>query len=397
MNHVVTDVLANLFVSRIEAANLPRHSLREFKKQCPTCLATSRKRKALPGVAADIKEKQELSKWEMAYLDSSRKSSVRSARGFHYYSVFVDRKDGEKIVICHAKKKHLPVVFLQFVRRVGVWPRVLVSDGAGEIIETKLQRQLLVRSCKHQVAARGAHHENGPAERAVQEIDTMMRASIVSSGIPMREWCFVAEHMSLVDMMTSYSTSDKSKTIFEAVYGFVPDVDSLPPIGCFACRLEETKEKSDRKLGIRNTPGTFVGFATFKNCFGGVILTGKNTHVVGNLQMAYDPLFMPFKDKPSTNPRYEALYNILGRVNDKLQTNDDCGSGEKGLVRAESSDEESSIADSSLVPNIHQEEVVVYVDDDSSDDDIVDETVKEMHEILVKVPPFQSFARRQGC
>ncbi len=78
----------------------------------------------------------------------------------------------------------------------------------------------------------------------------------------MREWCFVAEHMSLVDAMTSYSTSDKSKTIFEAVYGFVPDVDSLPPIS-----------------------------------FGGVILTGKNTHIVGNLQMAYDPLFVPFKEQ----------------------------------------------------------------------------------------------------
>ena len=93
MNHVVTDVLANLFVSRIEAANLPSHSLREFKKQCPTCLATSRKRKALPGVAADIKEKQELSKWEMVYMDSSGKFAVRSTRGFHYYSVFVDRKE----------------------------------------------------------------------------------------------------------------------------------------------------------------------------------------------------------------------------------------------------------------------------------------------------------------
>jgi hypothetical protein len=90
----------------------------------------------------------------------------------------------------------------------------------------------------------------------------------------------------------------------------------------------------------------FVGFATLKKCFGGVILTGKNTHIVGNLQMAYDPLFMPYKDKPSTNPRYDALYNILGRVNDKLQTNDDCDSGKRGLERAESSDEESSNADS---------------------------------------------------
>ena len=86
----------------------------------------------------------------MTYADTSAKFSVRSVRGYHYYSFFVDRKDGEKILICHAKKKHLPVVFLQFLRRVGVcWPRALVSDGTGEIMETKLQRQLLARSCKH--------------------------------------------------------------------------------------------------------------------------------------------------------------------------------------------------------------------------------------------------------
>jgi hypothetical protein len=41
-----------------------------------------------------------------------------------------------------------------------------------------------------------------------------------------------------------------------------------------------------------------------------------------------------------------------------------------------------------LVPNVGQEDVLVdAADDESSDDDIVDETVKEMHEILVKVPP----------
>ena len=168
---------------------------------------------------------------------------------------------------------------------------MFVSNGTVEIIETKLQRQLLTRSFKDQVF--------------------VMCTSIVSSGTPIREWYFVTEHMSLVDVMTSYSTSDKSKTIFEGVYGFVPDVDSLPSIGCFVCRLEETKEKSDRKLGIRNTPGTFVGFATLKNCSVGVILTGKNTQ----------------------NPRYEGMYNILGRVNDKLQTNDDYDSGKKGLQR----------------------------------------------------------------
>jgi hypothetical protein len=38
---------------------------RGFKKQWPTCLVTSQKRKTLSRVAADVKEKQELSKCEM--------------------------------------------------------------------------------------------------------------------------------------------------------------------------------------------------------------------------------------------------------------------------------------------------------------------------------------------
>jgi hypothetical protein len=52
-------------ICRIKAANLPSHFLREFKKQCPACLANSRKKKELPGIAADIKESRsaESGKW----------------------------------------------------------------------------------------------------------------------------------------------------------------------------------------------------------------------------------------------------------------------------------------------------------------------------------------------
>ena len=86
----------------------------------------------MTGVAADIKEKQQLSKWEMALgFEWNILSQIRSRVPLYY--VFVDSKDAEKITICHAKKKHLPVVsVLQFARRVGVWPRMLVSDGTGD-------------------------------------------------------------------------------------------------------------------------------------------------------------------------------------------------------------------------------------------------------------------------
>jgi hypothetical protein len=65
----------------------------------------------------------------MVYVKTSGKFAIGSARVFHYYSVFVDSKDDEKIVICHANVAHLPVVFLQFVRRVGVSPCVTESYG----------------------------------------------------------------------------------------------------------------------------------------------------------------------------------------------------------------------------------------------------------------------------
>ena len=113
-------------------------------------------------------------------------------------------------MICHAKKKNLPAVSLQFVKRVGVWPRVLVSDGAGEIIDTKLQRQLLARSCKYQVAARGA-------------ITGMSGLSVL-----------FRESIPFTRMGRLNVNDSKSKTIFEIVYWFVHDLVSLSPIDCLA-------------------------------------------------------------------------------------------------------------------------------------------------------------------
>ena len=163
-------------------------------------------------------------------------------------------------------------------------------------------------------------------------------------------------------------------------------------VGCFACRLEETKTRTDKKLGVRNSVGTFVGFATYKNVYGAVILTGKDTHIVGNLQVVFDSLFMPFKDKPTTNPRLETLYKVLGRVNDRLKAN----SCNNGTVQAsdsggnpKSSDEGDSEDEGGLIPDIIQDDINL-VDDgaESSDDDVVDKTVEEMQQVLVKVPAF---------
>ena len=58
--------------------------------------------------------------------------------------------------------------------------------------------------------------------------------------------------------------------------------------------------------------------AAYRNWYGTVISTRKDTHMVGNIRVVFDFLFMPFKGKPTTNPRLETLLRVLGRVKDRL-------------------------------------------------------------------------------
>jgi hypothetical protein len=108
--------------------------------------------------------------------------------------------------------------------------------------------------------------------------------------------------------------------------------------------------------------------------------------------VVFDSLFMPFEDKPTTNPRLETWYKVLGRVNDRLKT-DSCNNGtvqvSDTVGNPKSSDKGDSEDKGGLIPDIIQDENILTDDDtESSDDDVVDKTVEEMHQVLVKVPVF---------
>ncbi len=124
-------------------------------------------------------ERAHLQKWEVVYVDTSGKFQVKSARAYFYYSVFVDRRMTRKLI------------------------SVTLRSDISQLLSCSILYVLGVgRSCLFQMG------------QAIQELDTMMRASIHESNIPFKEWCFVVEYMYLIDMMTSYSSSNKSKTIF---------------------------------------------------------------------------------------------------------------------------------------------------------------------------------------
>ena len=102
---------------KLIASKLPSKFLRDYQKNCAICLATKKRRKSTPKANSNFTE--DLAPWEETYADSSGKFRTRSKRGNYYFTVFVDAKTGDKIVICHAKRKHFPVVYFTFINRIG--------------------------------------------------------------------------------------------------------------------------------------------------------------------------------------------------------------------------------------------------------------------------------------
>jgi hypothetical protein len=75
------------------------------------------------------------------------------------------------------------------------------------------------------------------AEKGIQDLSNMMRCMLVDSNVPHIYWGFVIEHAALVNFLITPSISDKTKTIFEAVWDVIPNIDLVPPIGCFCASL----------------------------------------------------------------------------------------------------------------------------------------------------------------
>src|SRR6056300_1265758 len=94
----------------------------------------------------------------------------------------------DKVVIPHAKRKHFPLVYFEFTKRIGRHPKVLYSDLGSEMTSTAFERYLLVKGVKHITVPRGEHHSIGVAEKAIQDLKNMMRCFIADSNVPAIYW-----------------------------------------------------------------------------------------------------------------------------------------------------------------------------------------------------------------
>ena len=357
---------------RVRAKHLPAKFLRDHKrKNCPICMIAKRKRNPSPKSLNE--DKTVLSPWEHVFVDTSGKYRTRSKQGNHYYTVFVDSKTGEKIVIPHKKKKHFPIVFLTFVSRIGVYPKKFFSDKAGEIEGTEFGKLLIARGVELITVPKGEHSSNGLAEKAIQDIDSTVRALLLDSGLPKYCWDILAQHAAFLNQMTSPSLLDSSMTIFESVTGVVPDLDMIPIVGCLAVRLEEKSYRKDLKLDMKNQPGVFVGFGFIQNTYGSVILTDKSM-IVSRYQVVYDEQTFPYHSKRKSSSRDTYLDFVLGRGNQSKEVSPEVADD---LTDAQRED-----------PNDPPHDPIEIAD--SSDDDEVQSYLRDMSQEQLRTPAFNT-------
>ena len=75
---------------------------------------------------------------------------------------------------------------------------------------------------------------------------------LADSNVPNFHWDFVIEHAALVNSMITPSISDKTKTTtIEADWDVIPNIDLVPPVGCFSARLMDSA-REDWKLDPKN-------------------------------------------------------------------------------------------------------------------------------------------------
>jgi hypothetical protein len=80
---------------KVTASRLPPKFLRNYRKDCPICVAMKKRSKSLPKGPNSAHELDHLVPWEQVFTDSSGKFRRKSKQGNNYFTVFVCAKTGD--------------------------------------------------------------------------------------------------------------------------------------------------------------------------------------------------------------------------------------------------------------------------------------------------------------
>jgi len=126
------------------------------------------------------------------------------------------------------------------------------------------------------------------------------------------------ENSTLIHAVTRLCPTNKIVTECEAETGMIPNLDDIPPVGCFAIRFLDKLDRKDFKLSPANQAGVFMGYATLQHVFGAVIQVGSNAYVTARHNVSYVlHHFLHSNNSHSSNAELSWLHTLLAGSQNK--------------------------------------------------------------------------------
>ena len=299
---------------RFHSSSIPQRGRHLWSvKDCPICITMKQQKPPKPKRRPKellLQDKADWLPWEKVVADSSGKHRVTSRQGMRYFTIFKCWVTGDRRYYAHRRKSHYTLVFLKLCAQLGKWPRVLVSDTAGEVIKTKLRLMLVAKGTVVETIPRSEHHLTGSIEIEIKHLSNAVKCTMASRNIPPNLWDIVGEYLTLMDCCIRASPLSKEISCHEAATSELPDLDQLKPVGCFAIRHADKLARSDYKLSPANDCGTFIGLAHLGETFGAVLLTDKSL-VVARDNISYIVDLFPLTRKPPAHKSWAHLHRLL--------------------------------------------------------------------------------------
>jgi hypothetical protein len=300
---------------RFHSSSIPQRGRTLWSvKDCPICLSMKQQKPPKPGKRPKellLQDQQDWKPWEKVYADSSGKHRVPSRQGNRYFTIFKCAVTSDRKYYAHKKKSHYTLVFLKLCAELGQWPRILISDQAGEVIKKTLKSWLVPKGTMIQTIPRSEHHFSGSIEIEIKHISNATKCTMASRNIPANLWDIVGEYMTLMDCCTRASPLDKDISCHEAATSDLPDLDLLPPVGCYAIRHRDKLDRPDFKLSPANECGVFIGLAHLGETYGAVLLT-ETSLVVARDNVSYVKDRFPLTTQAPGHSDWGFMQKMLG-------------------------------------------------------------------------------------
>ena len=104
------------------------------------------------------------------------------------------------------------------------------------MIQKYLKGTLLANGTHVETVPRGEHHLIGSIEVEIGNLDAIVRATMADVNVPSDLWDIVGEYLLMVDDCIRPVPENEALSRHEAYTGEIPNLNLLPPVGCFAIR-----------------------------------------------------------------------------------------------------------------------------------------------------------------